>query len=171
MVCVGLVLRRTAVLRLLSRTRYVFVVLAAVYLWSTPGRPLVDGVGLWSPTYEGALLGAAQALRVAAAVAAVGALFADLAPAELVGGLYALLAPFEPLGLPARRIVVRIWLTLHYTDRLAGHSVRAFLEVLRAEPPADPGMATVTFERAVAGRMDVFALLLACGFGIWAWCA
>jgi energy-coupling factor transport system permease protein len=101
---------------LLRRTRWVAFSLLLIYAWATPGRAVLGGMGVLSPTWEGLLDGAMQLARLLCALAGLAVLLSSLTRGQLVGGLYTLTAPLRLLGLSRERFAVRLALTLEYAE-------------------------------------------------------
>lgn len=102
--------------QLIRRTRWVMVSLLCIYAYSTPGAALIPQLGLWSPVYEGLQDGAAQLLRLVAALASLALLLDRLHRLELISGLYSLFAPLRYVGVSRERCAIRLALTLHYAE-------------------------------------------------------
>lgn len=111
-------------LQLLRRTRWIMLSLLVIYAYSTPGQPLLEVLGAWSPVREGLADGATQLLRLLAALASLAVLLDRLHRLELISGLYSLFAPLGLLGLSRERCAIRLALTLHYAEvaMLRSHS-------------------------------------------------
>lgn len=109
---------------LLRRTRWVAFSLLLIYAWATPGKALLGGFGLLSPTWEGLLDGATQLARLLCALAGLAILLSALSRGQLVGGLYVLAAPLRLLGLSRERFAVRLALTLEYAETAMHETVR-----------------------------------------------
>ena len=103
-------------LLLLRRTRWVMISLLLIYAYSTPGRALIPGLDLLSPTMEGLMDGGLQLLRLLAALAALSILLDRLHRDQLILGLYVLFVPLQWLGISRDRLAVRLSLTLQYAE-------------------------------------------------------
>jgi len=103
-------------LQLARRTRWIMLSLLVIYAFSTPGQPMIEAMGSWSPVREGLTDGAAQLLRLLAALASLAILLDRLHRLELIAGLYSLFAPLGLLGLSRERCAIRLALTLHYAE-------------------------------------------------------
>lgn len=103
-------------LQLLRRTRWIMLSLLVIYAYSTPGSPLLEMLGAWSPVREGLADGATQLLRLLAALASLAILLDRLHRLELISGLYSLFAPLKFLGMSRERCAIRLALTLHYAE-------------------------------------------------------
>lgn len=101
---------------MLKRIRWLLLVLALVYAFSTPGEYMT----LWNlplrPTYEGLRLGLIQMLNMVMMLAGLSLVLATTSRGVLIGGLYQLLLPLKCIGLDAEKFAVRIWLTLYYAE-------------------------------------------------------
>ena len=102
--------------QLLRRTRWIMLSLLLIYAYSTPGMPLWDELGIWSPSREGLGNGVLQITRLLAALSGLAILLDRLHHQQLIAGLYALFAPLKLIGVSRERIAVRLALTLHYAE-------------------------------------------------------
>lgn len=102
--------------QLLRRTRWIMLSLLVIYAYSTPGQPLSDTLGMFSPSREGLSDGVLQLARLLAALAGLAILLDRLHRQKLIAGLYTLCAPMQWLGMSRERIAVRLALTLHYAE-------------------------------------------------------
>ena len=111
-------------MQLLRRTRWIMLSLLLIYAYSTPGQPLLDALGMLSPSREGLADGLLQLARLLAALAGLAILLDRLHRQQLIAGLYTLFAPLQWLGLSRERFAVRLALTLHYAEvvMLRAHS-------------------------------------------------
>jgi energy-coupling factor transporter transmembrane protein EcfT len=103
-------------IQLLRRTRWVMLSLMLVYAYSTPGQPVLEGLGMLSPSGEGLIDGVLQLTRLLAALAGLAILLDRLHRQQLIAGLYTLLAPLRLIGVSRERVAVRLALTLHYAE-------------------------------------------------------
>jgi len=85
--------------RMLRRVRWLLLAILLVYGGLTPGEPLVPALGAWSPSVDGARLGAIRVAALLAIVAAVHLLLATTSRGALVGGLLWFGGPARRLGL------------------------------------------------------------------------
>ena len=102
--------------QLLRRTRWVMFSLLLIYSYSTPGQPIFEALGNFSPRREGLMDGVLQLTRLLSALAALSILLDRLNRPQLIAGLYTLFAPLQWLGLSRERLAVRLALTLHYAE-------------------------------------------------------
>lgn len=112
-----LLIHSAALPRLLRRTRYLLLSLMLVYAFAMPGEALLPAWGGYSPSQEGLLAGAQQALRLLALLVTLAWLLGALPGERVLAGLYLLLQPLARLGVNVDRIAVRVWLTLHYAEQ------------------------------------------------------
>ncbi len=103
-------------MQLLRRTRWIMLSLLLVYAYTTPGQPVLDSLGIFSPSREGLSDGVLQLTRLAVALAGLAMLLERLHRQKLIAGLYTLLAPLRLIGLSRERVAVRLALTLHYAE-------------------------------------------------------
>jgi energy-coupling factor transporter transmembrane protein EcfT len=112
----SLLLSANKLLHLLRRTRWIMLSLLLIYAYTTPGQPLMDAVGMFSPSREGLIDGVLQLTRLLAALAGLALLLDRLDRQQLIAGLYTLLAPLRLFGVSRERVAVRLALTLHYAE-------------------------------------------------------
>lgn len=115
-VLITFVFSRHKFIQLLRRTRWIMLSLLLIYAWSTPGAPLLEMLGGFSPSREGVSDGVLQLTRLLAALAGLAILLDRLHRQALIAGLHTLFAPLCWFGLSRERIAVRLALTLHYAE-------------------------------------------------------
>jgi len=103
-------------MQLLRRTRWIMLSLLLIYAYSTPGQPLLNALGILSPSREGLSDGVLQLTRLLAALAGLAILLDRLHRQQLIAGLYTLFAPLQLIGVSRERVAVRLALTLHYAE-------------------------------------------------------
>jgi energy-coupling factor transporter transmembrane protein EcfT len=103
-------------MQLLRRTRWIMLSLLLIYAYSTPGQPLLNALGMFSPSREGLSDGVLQLTRLLAALAGLAILLDRLHRQQLIAGLYTLFAPLQLIGVSRERVAVRLALTLHYAE-------------------------------------------------------
>lgn len=94
---------------MLRRMRWLFLSLLVIYLWFTPGPPLLFPYG---PSLEGIQAGLLRISSLAVLVMAVGLLLCTTSRAQLIAAIQWLAWPMRWLGLEADRLAVRTVLTL-----------------------------------------------------------
>lgn len=104
--------------RMLKRMRWLFVSLAVVYLWFTPGDPLFPALGAVSPTVDGLQAGALRVGLLIVLVTAVNLLLQSTSREQLLVGLYWLARPLQWLGFSRERLAVRMVLVLETVPHL-----------------------------------------------------
>ena len=119
-------------MQLLRRTRWIMLSLLLVYGYSTPGRPLWETIGIFSPSREGLLDGVVQLARLLSALAALAILLDRLHRQQLIGGLYTLLAPLKLIGMSRERVAVRLALTMHFAEVAMLRETTTWQESLRS---------------------------------------
>ena len=138
---VAFVISRHKFILLLRRTRWIMLSLLLIYAYSTPGQPLSDALGLFSPSHEGLVDGVVQLARLLAALAGLAILLDRLHRLQLIAGLYTLFAPLQWLGLSRERFAVRLALTLHYAEVAMLRDKHAWQDTLHSlfEPHNETG--------------------------------
>ncbi|MEK7322984.1 MAG: hypothetical protein AABZ84_07890 [Pseudomonadota bacterium] len=141
--------------RLLRRMRWLWLSLAVVYLWMTPGTPILPAspaLAAWLPTVEGLVLGGVR-LAALVGMAMAASLVLHLTPRDdVLAALYWLTAPLRVIDGVRERLAVRIALSLAAVEQ-----VQVQLREVLAEPrmPASPwvrigGVAAALFDRVTA---------------------
>ncbi len=102
--------------QLLRRTRWIMLSLLMVYAYTTPGKPLIEAFGMFSPVREGLSDGVLQLARLLTAIAGLAILLDRLRRQELIAGIYTLFAPLKLIGISRERVAVRLALTLQYAE-------------------------------------------------------
>lgn len=105
-------------LRVIKRTKWLFISILIIYAFTTPGEYIQQFPANFAPTYEGCKLGLLQVAKLLIALAALNLLFATSAVESLMAGLYVLLSPLKLFGLNIERFTARLMLTLDYVEEL-----------------------------------------------------
>lgn len=99
--------------RLLSlclRLRWLWLSLLLIYLWFTPGRPLLESFPAWSPTWEGMWQGLWR-IGILLLLAAAAHLLMQLhSTGQIVAAIYWLATPLAWLGVSRDRLALRLML-------------------------------------------------------------
>ncbi len=149
------VMSRHGFIQLLRRTRWIMFSLLLIYAYSTPGQPLSESLGIFSPSHEGLLDGVLQLTRLLAALAGLAILLGNLHRQQLIAGLYTLFAPLQWIGLSRNRFAVRLALTLHYAE----------VAMLRGPNNRQDSLGTL-FDRRVDEQSGTYIELPECRFVI-----
>lgn len=155
-------------LTMLRRARWLLLSLVAVYALATPGATLPLWEGGPGPSAEGLALGLLQGGRIVGMIGALALLLAATPADELLSGLWALLQPLTPLGVDARRVALRLALTLEYAQRAVPRRPMDWGAALAGalEPEAGEGAPVrleqipFTWRDAAAGALALGALFL-----------
>jgi len=133
--------------RLLRRSRWLMLSLCVVFIWMTPGTPLLLLPGASS---EGLHLAIEHGARLLLALASLALVLQALSAVDLVAGMHALLSPLRCLGISPDRMAVRLMLTLEEVE-----SVRDEAASLRkpARAPTD----SLSLPQVQAGVADAVA--------------
>ena len=102
--------------RLLRRSIWLMLTLFTVFLWMTPGSSLSF---IPFATLEGLQLAIMQSARVLLAIASLALVLQYLSCADLVAGMYFFLSPLRRIGVPAKKLAVRVMLTLEEVERVS----------------------------------------------------
>lgn len=105
----------SVIVPMMRRMRWLWLSLAVIYLWFTPGTPIVpvpEGWAAWVPTEEGVLLGTMRITALALMVITAGLLLHLTSREQLFAALHWLAAPLGLFGVTRERVAVRVALTL-----------------------------------------------------------
>lgn len=102
----------------IRRLRWLFLSIFIVYLWFTPGKPLVSGYANVLPTVEGVQLGLLRIASLVVIVLAVNVLIRSTSRGGLIASILWLSKPIKLIGIPNERLAVRIALTLEDVDKV-----------------------------------------------------
>ena len=152
-------------IQLFRRTRWIMLSLLLVFAYSTPGQPMLDGLGMFSPSREGLTDGVLQLARLLAALAGLAILLDRLHRQQLIAGLYTLLAPLRLIGVSRERAAVRLALTLQYAEAAMLRKTNSWQDNLHGlfEPQEEAGkkMELTLYRFGINdGLLVGFALLL-----------
>lgn len=126
--------RRSDTLRLLWRSRWLFLVILLGYAYSLPGEVAWPAVGDVSPSLPGLQSGALQATRLALMLLLLDVLVLSLDEASLLAGLHTLFRRLAWTGLDPERLTVRLALTIRLMKgRAAGNLRRDIVTALNGE--------------------------------------
>lgn len=112
-------------LSILRRMRWLLLSLLVLYGWYTPGTPLIEAWGGWSPSTDGVRLGLVRIVSLSLIGLAVAWLLASTLMTDLIAGLLWFLAPGRWFGLPLDRLALRIALTMQAVGELREQPVSA----------------------------------------------
>jgi energy-coupling factor transporter transmembrane protein EcfT len=162
---IALLLSAHKLMQLLRRTRWIMLSLLLIYAYTTPGQPLLDGLGMFSPSREGLSDGVLQLIRLLSALAGLAILLDRLHRQHLIAGLYILFAPLRLIGVSRERVAVRLALTLHYAEVTMLRETHTWQDNLRSlfEPHGETSkqMELTLYRFGVGdGLLVGFALLL-----------
>jgi len=157
--------RRLPLLRLVSRSRWLFLLVLFSLAYSLPGPALLPLLGEASPSTTGVVAGAHQALRLLVLLLLLDRLVLSMSARDLLGALHPLFSRLAWTGLDPERVTVRLSLTMQKMearDKMGWHTVRESLEVALAGDEFSPGRLRVP--RFPWRRTDTVLLaLMVCG--------
>lgn len=99
-------------LKMLRRMRWLFLSLAIIYFWFTPGEPLLFSAASWAPTLEGLQEGMIRIASLVVIVLAVNLLLQTTPRDQLFGAIHWLAGPLCLIGIPRDRLALRMTLVL-----------------------------------------------------------
>lgn len=167
LMCVAEPETRSAFLRLLKRSRWLLLSLAAVYAWTMPGTWIWPQLGGLSPSWEGLALGGERIVRLALLLAALALLLRKVSRDDLVYGLYLLSWPLAKLGFDRRAFAVRLALAMEWARSSRSGTRAGIGDALRlalVEPQAGPDEIAIQ-SRTLAWPDGVALLMMLVLFG------
>ncbi|MCX9155134.1 energy-coupling factor transporter transmembrane protein EcfT [Niveibacterium sp. 24ML] len=140
LVAVALCFVRERLWPLMRRSRFLFLAVAVLYAFSTPGTLLWASQYRWGPTIEGLSLALLHCSRLAGLIACVALLLGLYSRQSLLGGLYACVRPLTCLGVRVERLVLRALLSFEFVSE--EKPARGLItRVLASEAPSTGGIA------------------------------
>ena len=130
-----IVIKKNQFFRSIKRLKWFFLALIIIFAFNTPGEHVIVSSQRISPTYEGLIAGAVQALRIMVMLAALSLVLASNTRQQLISGFYFIFYPLKYLGLEVERFAARLWLTLHYVETQQTDNKQGFLESLKNMSP------------------------------------
>ncbi len=118
---------KVLLLRLLSRSRWLFLTMGLLFLWLSPGVRLPAPWGDWGMTEEGLAFALEHMGRLAVMLALLALLLTKLNHRGIVSGFYLLLSPFKNVADARRVIAVRLMLTLEAVAGKTGGEWKSLL--------------------------------------------
>lgn len=97
----------------LRRLRWLLLSITVIYLWFTPGVPIVADLGAWSPTLEGLVQGVRRVGVLCVIALAAWFVVSGTGREGMISGLIWLSIPLTRVGIPCEPFAVRLSLTLH----------------------------------------------------------
>lgn len=161
--CVAFLLswtRYRAIRRLIWRTRWLFLLVFLGDAFTYPGSAVVEGMGMYAPTWEGIAIGTDHALRLLTILLLLDILVLSMTKELLLAGLHGLMRPLAPLGLSPDVAAVRLGLTLEIMEQPTRKKIRLHELLSNLESDCHSQGAYVLAEPVWRGR-DVGILILA----------
>ncbi|HEX5393052.1 MAG TPA: CbiQ family ECF transporter T component [Rhodocyclaceae bacterium] len=161
----GWVANRRLLNRLLFRSRWLFLTMLILFLWSTPGVRLPAPWGGVGMTREGLEFAVEHVSRLAAMLALLAILLSRLDHRAIVSGLYVLLRPLSGFADLRRSVAVRLTLTLEEAAEKNGHEWKSLLKMPRLDDTAGEPALQLVMPRWT--WRDSALLLGALGISLW----
>ncbi|MCI0505375.1 MAG: energy-coupling factor transporter transmembrane protein EcfT [Gammaproteobacteria bacterium] len=103
--------------RIIKRMRWLFLSILIVYLWFTPGEPILPFASAFIPTFQGLQSGMLRVFSLILIIFAVNYFIATIARNSLVEAIVWLLYPLHWFGIETGQLALRIALTLELIPR------------------------------------------------------
>jgi len=104
--------------RIIKRMRWLFLSILIVYLWFTPGEPLLPIKSDFMPTLQGLQTGLLRVFSLILIIVAVNYFISTIARHRLVQAIVWLLYPLNWIAIDTRQLALRIALTLELIPRV-----------------------------------------------------
>jgi len=104
--------------RIIKRMRWLFLSILIVYLWFTPGEPLLPIKSDFMPTLQGLQTGLLRVFSLILIIVAVNYFISTIARDRLVQAIVWLLYPLNWIAVDTRQLALRIALTLELIPRV-----------------------------------------------------
>lgn len=105
-------------LRILKRMKWFFISILILYLWFTPGAPLLDVALPGMPTLEGVHTGLLRVMSLVLVIFTVNYFVTTIARTKLVEAIIWILYPLKWMGVDNRVLALRIALVLELVPRV-----------------------------------------------------
>jgi hypothetical protein len=161
----AVLLAKMRTLALLRRARWLFLSIALLFAFATPGLSMPGPLGQIGMTQDGLLLAAEHLARLLLLLAMLSLLHERLGTAGFVTGLYWLLGPLCFWHDLRERIVVRLMLVVEFVE--SGNVGGGWREWLGEADTGPQGLMLTT--RSPHWPDWLVLALLACGVGMLAW--
>jgi hypothetical protein len=162
--------RRSETLRLLWRSRWLFLVILLGYAYSLPGEAAWPAVGDASPSLTGLQSGAMQATRLALMLLLLDAFVLSLDEARLLAGLHTLFRRVAWAGIDPERLTVRLALTIRLMKGRAGGNLRRdIVTAFNAEDIEAGAVSRIVLPLQSWRRRDSLALAAGMALVAWVW--
>ncbi|MGD8571158.1 MAG: hypothetical protein PVF34_02570 [Gammaproteobacteria bacterium] len=144
-------------IRIIKRMRWLFLSILIVYLWFTPGQPLIPYMQDAMPTVEGLQTGVLRIFTLVLIILAVNYFVSAIARNQLVEAITWLSYPLRWLGIDNKLLALRIALTLELIPKVQ-HIVldmkqHYFDEMLRLRPEKKVFLSGITTRLAAISRI------------------
>lgn len=157
----GMVTAEDRLWRLLRRSRWLFLSIAVLFLFFTPGEYLANPLGNFGVSYEGLTQASSHIGLLLAMLASLAVLHEQIGTDGILAGLYGLL---RPLGI-SRAALVRVSLVLDLVERPPVDGWRAWL-ASPAEGQDDDAIVTLTLY-SLRWYDQMILTLVCCGVLAW----
>ena len=141
-------------LRVLKRMKWFFLSILVLYLWFTPGTPLLGIAVPGMPTVEGVSTGLLRVMSLVLVIFAVNYFVTVIARARLVEAIVWLLYPIKWIGIENKVIALRIALVLELIPR-----VQNIVLDIKQDYQADSSQ--ISDEKKFSGKKKLIAKLSA----------
>lgn len=157
-------------INMMRRTRWILISILLIYAYATPGEPLWEQLGVFSPASAGLLEGLDQLFRLLTILAGLSILLSSLSQSRLLSGIYSLLLPLRIIGLSRERVAVRLALTIQYAEATLQNKTDNWMEILEhflIPEKLDPGFMELHRVQYTSLDLALFASVTALLLGVW----
>jgi len=146
--------------RILKRMRWFFLSILIVYLWFTPGEPIITTTASYIPTLEGLKTGLLRVLSLVLIIFAVNYFISSIARNRLVEAIVWLLYPLKWIGIDNRQLALRIALTLELIPKVQQIVLDLKQHYLDTKTNDDQSHRSVTNKILILSRVTMVSHLL-----------
>jgi energy-coupling factor transporter transmembrane protein EcfT len=146
--------------RIIKRMRWLFLSILIVYLWFTPGEPILPLDSDLVPTLQGLQTGFLRVLSLILIIFAVNYFLSSIARHRLVEAIVWLLYPLNWLAIDTRQLALRIALTLELIPRVQQLVLDVKQHYVDARQNMEASKATARKRSQVLSRLAMISHLL-----------
>ena len=146
--------------RIIKRMRWLFLSILVVYLWFTPGEPILPVESALMPTLEGLQTGLLRVLSLVLIIFAVNYFISSIARNRLVEAIVWLLYPLNWITVDTRQLALRIALTLELIPRVQQIVLDVKQHYVDAQQNMDQSRQVTVKKSLILSRLAMISRLL-----------
>lgn len=146
--------------RIIKRMRWLFLSILIVYLWFTPGEPILPIESGLVPTFQGLQTGLLRVLSLILIIFAVNYFISTIARQRLVEAMVWLLYPLNWIAIDTQRLALRIALTLELIPRVQQIVLDVKQHYVEARQKSDQSKQVSAKKSLILSRLTMISHLL-----------